>query len=125
LGSATSTRLAPLTTWALVISTPSARTKKPVPMPARRCSAGPPPKKNANGSTGARSTVSVWTVTTAGETRAAAVTIAVRRDASRLAAGTGAGRRAASGTAADGGRGRAAALRRRVDGRALAAERRA
>jgi hypothetical protein len=79
-------------------------------MPARRCSPGRRPKNTSNGSLGACATVSVWTVTTAGATRAAAVTMAVRRDPSTAAAaagagaGAGVGRRAAAGTSPPDGR---------------------
>ncbi len=95
---ATLTLDAPATTCALVTITPLGWVMKPDPMPDRVCV--PPsrfPKKNANGSTGVRKTVSVCTVTTAGATRATASVMADRRDA---AIWTLASRRAATPCAA-------------------------
>jgi hypothetical protein len=68
-------------TCALVTMMPSARITNPEPMPALRRSPLRPPMKYSKRSTGARSTVSVCTVTTVGATRSTAVVIAVRRDA--------------------------------------------
>src|SRR5919112_1899684 len=54
---------------------------KPDPRPAPTRSPDWRPIIQSNGSTGTRSTTSVWTVTTDGATRATASVIAVRRDA--------------------------------------------
>mgnify|MGYP006205857921 CR=1 FL=1 len=70
---ATEMLLAPSTKCAFVTTIPSARTMKPEPSPGvMRRPPCPPPKNQSNGSTGARETISVCTVTTAGETLAIA-----------------------------------------------------
>jgi len=62
--------------------TPLSRMTNPDPMPGETRCEVPPPKNMLKTSTGTRSTVSVWIVTTAGATRDVASVMAVRREAS-------------------------------------------
>src|SRR5918996_834566 len=77
--SATEMRVAPTTTCALVMTTPSARVMNPDPRPGSTRVPGRP-RNASSGPVGPRSIISVCTVTTAGATWATASVIAVRRD---------------------------------------------